>query len=102
MNTYRHLKAIVDKILYHFNAWQSQVLSYVGRVCLINLVITSSFVQSFMIYKWPMEWLSFMQKSFRNFLLSGLINNSSGVHVAWTQCCKLIKSGKLGVKNLKF
>lgn len=34
-----HLKPLADKILAHFDAWKRKVLSYVGRVCLINSII---------------------------------------------------------------
>lgn len=76
-----HLKPIADKIVPHFDAWQGRVFSYVGRVCLINYVITSSFVHSFMVYKWPADLLNSMQKSIKNFIWTSLISDSFGVHV---------------------
>lgn len=49
-----HLKAIVDKILSHFNAWKGKLLSYAGHLFLLNSEINSCFVYYFMIDQWSL------------------------------------------------
>ncbi|KAL8543509.1 hypothetical protein ACS0TY_004163 [Phlomoides rotata] len=46
----------------------------VGRVCLVNLVITSSLVHSMMIYQWPRSLLGNIEGAVRNFLWFGNID----------------------------
>ena len=59
-----HLKTIADAILDKFNSWQGKLLSMAGRVCLVNSVIESSFIHSFMVYKWPISLLKELEKIF--------------------------------------
>lgn len=45
----KHLLPLADKILYHFFSWQGKTHSLVGRVCLVNSIISSMFIHSFAI-----------------------------------------------------
>lgn len=62
------LRAILDQILSWFDVWKGIFLSYTGRLCQLNFVITSAFMHSFMIYQWLLGLVSDMQKAMRNFL----------------------------------
>lgn len=64
-----HLLPIADKIHPQLDSWQGKTLSFVGRICLLESVITSMFIHSFMIYKWPSSLISSLNKSTRNFFL---------------------------------
>lgn len=55
-----HLQGIADTILSKFDRWQGKHLSIAGHVFLVNLVITISFIHSFMIYKWPISLIRYM------------------------------------------
>lgn len=77
------------------------MLSYAGWLCLLNLVIESSFVHSFMVYLWPIGLISRMQKVMRKFFWSGSIHGSSGIRVAWKNCHLPKSIGGLGLKNFK-
>lgn len=46
-----YLQGIEDKILHQFESWKGKSLSMAGRVCLVNSVITSMFIHSFIICK---------------------------------------------------
>lgn len=83
-----------------FDAWRGRVLSFVRRICFVNSMVTSSFVHSFMLYKWPKALLHFMNKAIRNYISSGSINDKKWVLVAWNSCCLHVKQWGLGIKNL--
>lgn len=46
-----YLRPIANKILTQLLLWKGCTLSMVGRVCLINSIVTSMFIYSFMVYK---------------------------------------------------
>ena len=71
-----------------------------GRGCLINSVITSMFIHSFMIYKWPKNLLADLNSKIRNFLWTGSIDKRKLITASWNDCCVPIKEGGLGIKNL--
>jgi len=66
-----HFKPIVDKINFKLCAWKGRLLTIMGRVQLINVVISSMLTYSFHVYKWPPSLLNDIAKSMRNFIWSG-------------------------------
>lgn len=71
-----------------------------GRICLVNSVITSSLIHSFMVYKWPLRLIKYMEKAIRNFVWTGSVISKKLVVVPWNQCCSPKAEGGLGIKNL--
>ncbi|KAK3222027.1 hypothetical protein Dsin_009052 [Dipteronia sinensis] len=61
------IQPIADKIMLKFAKWKGKALSLAGRATLIKLVITGSFVHSFMIYKWSFSLLRLVNRKLRNF-----------------------------------
>ncbi|KAI9173384.1 hypothetical protein LWI28_000561 [Acer negundo] len=79
----------------------SKSLSLPGRATLIRLVITGSFVHSFMIYKWSSSLLSLINRKLRNFLWTGSYEETKLVRVAWDRCCRPYSQGGFGLKDLR-
>lgn len=63
-----YLKPIVDKIQLRLNAWKGTLLTFMGRVQLVNAVICSMLTYSFHVYKWPSILISVVAKAMRNFI----------------------------------
>ena len=95
-----HLRPIAHKIQSQLSSWKGNTLSMAGRGCLINSVITSMFIHSFMIYKWPKNLLADLNSKIRNFLWTGSIDKRKLITASWNDCCVPIKEGGLGIKNL--
>jgi len=66
-----YLRPIVDTIQHKLHAWKGILLTIMGRVQLLNAVISSMLTYSFHVYKWPASILQEVAKSMRNFLWSG-------------------------------
>lgn len=94
-----HLRPIFDKIKAKISAWKGKLLSIIGRVQLINSVISSMLVYSFHIYQWPSSLLSDMTKCLRNFVWSGDPDHKKICTVAWSILCKPREEGGLSVKD---
>ncbi|KAI9192875.1 hypothetical protein LWI28_028829 [Acer negundo] len=95
------LRPIADKILSKFAKWKGKSLSLASHATLIRSVITSSFVHSFMIYKWPFSLLSLINRKLRNFLWTGSCEKTKLVRVAWDRCCRPYSQGGFGLKDLR-
>ncbi|KAI9160260.1 hypothetical protein LWI28_006684 [Acer negundo] len=95
------LRPIADKILSKFAKWKGKSLYLAGHATLIRLVITGSFVHSFMIYKWPSSLLSLINRKLRNFLWTGSYEETKLVRVAWDHCCRPYSQGSFGLKDLR-
>lgn len=48
-----NIRAIMDKVKVKLASWKGSMLTIMGRVHLVNLVISSMFVYSFYVYLWP-------------------------------------------------
>ena len=94
-----HLRHIVDRIHHKLSAWKGRLLTIMGRVQLINAVISSMFTYSFQVYKWPPSLLHEVAKSMRNFLWSGNCDQRKVCTVAWSKVCKPRAEGGLSVKD---
>lgn len=66
-----YLKPIFDKISVKLGAWKGKILSIMGRVQLVNDVISSIKVYTFHVYKWPKGLFNEHSKIIRNFIWSG-------------------------------
>lgn len=95
-----HLHPIVDRILVQLEAWKRRLLSLSGRLYLINSLITSKFVHTFTIYKWPASLLQSLTRAIRNILWSCCTLHRKVITIAWDQYCLLLAASSLGFKNL--
>lgn len=95
----RHLRPVVDKIQSKFHAWRGKLLTIMGRVQLVNAVISSMLTYSFHIYKWPANLLSEVAKLMRNFIWSGICTQQKLCTVSWAKVCKSRDLGGLDVRD---
>lgn len=89
----------MDKINFKLCAWKGRFLTIMGRVQLINVVISSMLTYSFHVYKWPPSLLNDIAKSMRNFIWSGNWEQRKLCTVAWSTICKPRAEGGLSVRN---
>ena len=94
-----HLRPVVDKIKFKLNSWKGRLLTFMGRVQLVNVVICSMLTYSFHVYKWPSSLLSEVAKAMRNFIWSGSVDQKKICTVSWSQLCKPKKEGGLAVMD---
>lgn len=94
------LRSIADEVFAQFDNLKGRSLSFAGRACLINFVITLIFVHSFIVYKWPIDLFKHLNQAIRNFLWICSISSKKLFTVFWWICCTLIKDEGLGFKDL--
>ncbi|KAK2649697.1 hypothetical protein Ddye_017186 [Dipteronia dyeriana] len=71
-----------------------------GRLCLIDSVITGSFLHSFQVYRWSSSLLKDLNAAIRDFFWTGSIDSRKSIQVAWKSCCRPKDGGGLSVKDL--
>lgn len=96
-----HLLPIAGKIWSQLDSWQGKILFLHGGICLVDFVVTSTFVHLFMVHKWHLGLLYSLNKSIWNFVWTGSILKKKLVTVAWDNCCLPKHRGGLGLKILK-
>lgn len=74
-------------------------MSIIGRVQLVNSVISSMLVYTFHVYKWPKSLLNELSKLIRNFIWSGDVSYRKICTVSWKEVCKPRNEGGLAVKD---
>ncbi|KAK2654916.1 hypothetical protein Ddye_007968 [Dipteronia dyeriana] len=89
-----------DKIKSKLESWKGFSLSMAGRLCLIDSVITGSFLHFFQVYRWPSSLLKDLNVAIQDFFWTGSIDGHKSVQVAWKSCCRPKDGGGLGVKDL--
>ena len=96
----RDCEDLVKKIIARITSWNSKCLSYVGRVQLIQSVLTG--IQCFLsaMFILPQKVLKDVEVLMRRYLWSGNIEKSHGDKVSWETVCTSKKAGGLGFKRL--
>ena len=95
------LQLVIVRIKSHFVSWMAFNLSLVGCIMLINSVILSSMINSFMIYRWPSSFLKELKTTIRNFFWTMIIDVSKAVTASWKKVHLPKEYSGLGVKSLK-
>ena len=70
-----------------------------SRLCLINSVITGSFLHSFQVYHWPSSLLKDLNAAIRNLFWTSSTDGHKSIQVAWNSCCRPKDASGLGVKD---
>jgi hypothetical protein len=91
---------VVDAMTKRLNSWSSRLLSYGGRITLINSVLGSLPLYFFSFFKAPSCVIKLLVKIQRNFLWGGSNGDRRLCWVKWDQICLPKEQGGLGVKNL--
>jgi hypothetical protein len=93
-------KPVVDAMTKRLNSWSSRLLSYEGRITLINSVLSSLPLYFFSFFKAPSCVIKQLVKLQRNFLWGGGLGERRLCWVKWDQICLPKEQGGLGIKNL--
>ncbi|WJX94410.1 hypothetical protein P8452_75829 [Trifolium repens] len=93
-------KPVVDAMTKRLNSWSSRLLSYGGRITLINSVLSSLPLYFFSFFKAPSCVIKQLVKLQRNFLWGGGLGERRLCWVKWDQICLPKEQGGLGIKNL--
>ncbi|KAL9816500.1 putative RNA-directed DNA polymerase [Arabidopsis thaliana] len=91
---------LIEKVRSKISSWTARALSYAGRLTLIKSVLVS--ITNFWIsaYRLPNSCLKEIEKICAAFLWSGPDLNPNRAKIAWTEICKPINEGGLGIKSL--
>ena len=96
------LQILIDKIAAKLAGWKGKLLNKVGRLTLINSVLTSIITYLLTLFA-PSKWLiKRIDKLRRSFLWKGIEEEAKGGSCAvnWQLVCSPKKYGGLGIKNL--
>jgi hypothetical protein len=93
-------KPVVDAMTKRLNSWTSRLISYGGRITLINSVLASLPLYFFSFFKAPCCVIKQLIKIQRNVLWGGGLGDRRLCCVKWDQICLPKEQGGLGVKNL--
>jgi len=95
-----HLQAITYNIKARFGAWKASLLSIARRVLLVQSVIQGMLIQSLSVYSWPTALLKEIESWCRNFIWSGNTAMRKLVTVSWSNSCRPLSQGGLGLRSL--
>ncbi|PNX99941.1 cysteine-rich receptor-like protein kinase, partial [Trifolium pratense] len=95
-------KPVVEALTKRLNSWNSRLLSFGGRLSLINSVLASIPLYFFSFYKAPRCVLNSLERIQRNFFWGGGLEERKLCWIKWEQVCLPKEKGGLGVKNLEF
>jgi len=94
------LQPLVDKIKLKLASWKGKSLSMMGRVQLVNTVITGVLTYSFNLYKWHVSLLKQVEQWCENFIWTGDIMKKGITIVNWATIYSPLENGGLKTINL--
>ena len=62
------LQPLVDKVKFKLTSWKGKSLSMMGRIQLVNTIITGFLAYSFNMYIWPISLLNQIEQWCQNFI----------------------------------
>lgn len=96
-----HLLHIVDRIKTKLASWKGKLLSFMGKLQLVQSIIHGMLIHSFMVYLWPMSLLKKLDAAIKNFVYMGNIDSKKLVTVSWKTICQPFAIGGLGICSMK-
>lgn len=91
--------SILAKLRGRLTVWRSKNLSFGGRICLINNILSSIPLYHLSFFKMPIGVIKESRKIIRDFLWGGLEGQKKLAWVKWETCCKPKDQGGLGIKD---
>jgi len=91
---------LVDEVKLKLASWKGKSLSMMGRVKLVNTVITSLLTCSFNLYKWPISLLKQVEQWCQNFIWTSDILIKGITTVNWATICSPLENRGLKIINL--
>lgn len=92
---------LLEKILQKVHSWSSKLLSYGGRLQLINAVLFSIQVYWCSTFILPFKMLSKFESTLKAFFWTGSDLRTTGAKVNWKSVCKPKEEGGLGIRLLE-
>jgi hypothetical protein len=99
--SYADCKPLIDKITSRISSWSVKLLSFSGRLQLIQSVLNS--IQMFWssIFILPKKVVKAIEQRFNQFLWKGQEGGRGGIKVSWDQVCLPKQEGGLGLKKVE-
>ena len=94
-------RVLVDRIVARVKSWTSRVLSFAGRLQLIQSVLFSIQVYWSSIFILPKSVVIKVETTLRSFLWKGSDLGKGGAKVAWSSVCLPKEEGGLGIKSVE-
>ncbi|KAJ0476914.1 putative RNA-directed DNA polymerase [Helianthus annuus] len=101
MNRISNWRPVFDVFEKRLSLWKASTLSLGGRVTLIRSVLESLPTYFFSLYRAPAKVLKDLESLIRKFLWGGASEVNKIHWVAWERVASPVKSGGLGLQNLK-
>lgn len=90
---------ILTKMRRKLSTWKQNMLSFGGRLCLINSVLTLLPIFFLSFFRDPKGILRSATRIMKNFLWGGSKSASKIAWIKWDKVCRPRKAGGLGVRN---
>jgi len=97
----RFLQPLADKVKLKLASWKGKSLSMMGRIQLVNTMITGFLAYSFNMYNWPISLLNQVEQWCQNFIWTSDILKKGIVTMNWDTICSLLENGGLKIINLR-
>ncbi|KAH1114716.1 hypothetical protein J1N35_008094 [Gossypium stocksii] len=94
--------AIIDRVERKLSGWKSHSLSWVGRMVLINAVLSSLPIYFLSIFQAPATVINKIDKIRRNFLWGRVGSVNKMLRIKWSLICLPKNKGGAGVVDIRF
>ena len=94
-------RVLVDRIVARAKSWTSHVLSFAGRLQLVQSVLFSIQVYWSSMFILPKAVVKKVESTLCSFLWRGLELRKGGARVAWSSVCLPKEEGGLGIKSVE-
>ncbi|KAI3507508.1 hypothetical protein L1887_22495 [Cichorium endivia] len=101
MKLSRNWNVVIEKFKSKLSKWKSKMMSFGGRLTLVNSVLSSLPLYYFSLFKAPKKVINSLESIRRNFLWGSYGENRKIHWIAWSDIAKPRKFGGLGVNCLK-
>src|ERR1044072_7576368 len=94
-------KPVIDRLSSKLTKWKQKALTFGGRLCLINSVLSSIPLYFLSFFKMPAGVIAKCNTIMRKFLWGGPDCENKIAWVSWRKLCKPKNEGGLGIKDMK-
>ena len=96
----RHLEEMVNKVWKKISGWKMKILSSGGRLILLRHVLSSMALHLFAVLQVPNSIIKVLNRLMSTFFWGEVNGKGKKKWVAWTNICKPVEEGGLGLRNL--
>ncbi|XP_021991415.1 uncharacterized protein LOC110888183 [Helianthus annuus] len=98
--SFRDCRVLVERMERKVDNWMSKLLSFAGRLQLLNSVLAAMYTYWASVFILPMRIVKDLEKRMRRFLWNGGAPGSIRSKVAWKDVCLPKDEGGLGIRNI--